>query len=902
MNNKEKIILIDTSLYIFRTFYAMPELKNTEGKHTGIIFAIIKMIKKLSLQYKTNYIVPILDKKGKNFRHFLYRDYKANRKKTHKNIIEQIKPLCKILKKMGYPVISLNMVEADDVIGTLAKKFSLLGHQIIIVTSDKDMMQLVNKNINIFDIAKNKIINSQEIIKKFGIKPYQIADYLSLTGDKTDNIPGITKIGHKTAVKLLNKYESLQGIINNVNLVDGIIGENLKNSIKLLYLYNKLTTIQSDLNINFSLDDISNKLPDIKYLQYKFSKYEFKSLLKDQFSIINNVNKNLKKEQFKFEYQIILDLKHFIKFLNLLEKSKIFSFDTETNSLDVHKAKIIGIAFALNNKKSAVYIPLNHNYENVPKQLNFNIVISKIKPILQNKKIKKIAQNAKFDLKILAKEGINVNGIIYDTMIESYIYKNNLVSHDLNTLANKYLKYNPLSFNQLTGKGKKKITFDKIDIEKAGFYAAEDAMITYKIHIYLWNKIKIDRFLKQLYLTEELPISIIIAEMETLGVKINCRLLHEQNLKIKEEIEYLKNKCVEITKEKFNLSSPMQLRKILYEKMKLPITKKTPKGYPSTNEETLKKLSENYNLPKTIIQYRKLKTIKSTYTEKLPLMISSFTNRLHTSYNQTSTLTGRISSSNPNLQNIPIKGNIGRNIRKAFIAKNKYKIISADYSQIELRIMAHLSKDKKLIKDFRMGIDIHKHTASEILGLKIHQITESHRRYAKSINFGLIYGMGAFSLSKHMNISINQAQKYIENYFLRYPGVKLYIEKIKDFAKKNEFVKTIFGRTMYLNDMNSLHYNNKKNNMGRKAINAPIQGSGADIIKKAMIKINYWIKKYKLPINMIMQVHDELVFEVNNKFINHAQDIKEIMESVVCLKVPLIVKTGIGNNWNDAHK
>lgn len=902
MSKSNKIILVDGSSYLFRAFHALPQLTNSQGEPTGAIFGVINMLKKLKAAYPTNYIAVVFDAKGKNFRHDLYPQYKANRKAMADELCCQVEPLYEIIRKLGYPLISIPKVEADDVIGSLAQQFSALGHEIIIATGDKDMAQLVNDKVTLIDTMKNQITDIEGVIKKFGVTPSQIIDYLALVGDASDNIPGVPNVGPKTAVKWLNAYQNLQGVIDNAHNIAGKVGQNLRDTLEKIPLSYQLATIKCDLDLSFSLDDITLNQSDISYLRKAFTRYELRGLLNalENDSTANNHLENPVIDENKVDYQIILDLAAFEKFCYQLSKSTLFAFDTETNSLDTFEAKLVGISFAL-KPFQAFYIPLQHDYEGAPPQLNIKTVTTMLKPILENANIKKIAQNAKFDLKILNRVGIAVEGLLYDTMLESYIHNSASTRHDLDTLAKKYLSVETLSFEALAGKGKKQLTFNQIEINKAGFYAAEDADITYRLHDYFWPRINAIAKLRELYLTEELPVSFVIDKMERAGVNIDCGLLKQQSQVLGERIADLAAKCIEISGQAFNLSSTKQLREILYDKMKLPILKRTPGGHPSTAEEVLQELAAVYELPKIIIEHRHLSKLKSTYTDKLPLMVNKVTHRVHTSYHQAVASTGRLSSSDPNLQNIPIRSDIGRRIREAFIAKKGYKILSADYSQVELRIMAHLSEDATLLKAFQQGLDIHTATAAETLGIKLSEVSSEQRRRAKAVNFGLIYGMGAFGLAKQLGIARGEAQAYIDVYFSRYPGIKNYIETAKYNAGQHGFVETLFGRRLYLPDISSRNVARKRG-AERIAINAPMQGSAADIIKRAMIQIDHWMIKSQLPVTMIMQVHDELVFEVKEEIVDAATaNIKALMESAGSLKVPLIVDIGIGNNWDQAH-
>lgn len=901
MRTAKKIVLVDGSSYLFRAFHALPQLTNSEGEPTGVLFGIINMLKKLPKQLDTNYIAVIFDAKGKNFRHQLYPEYKANRKAMADELRAQIHPVYTLVQKLGFPLISITGVEADDVIGTLAKRFAKAGHQIIISTGDKDMAQLVDDQISLIDTMKNKALSIKEVIQKFGVKPTQMIDYLALVGDISDNIPGISKVGPKTAVKWLHQYQSLTNIMAHASEISGKVGENLRQSLDHLPLSYQLATIKCDLDLPYTLQDMACQKPDIAYLKAVFHKYEFKGLLR---ALEHEQNSTEKTETSrgvpKTHYEIIFDWENLEKLCQDLRQSTLFAFDTETDTLDTLTARLVGISFSL-RPYHGVYIPLQHDYTDAPRQLGVNRVIHALRPILEDKNISKIAQHAKFDCKILASIGIRVEGMQYDTMLESYVYHSTATRHNLDSLAREYLHYTPTSFEALAGKGKKQLRFNQIDITKAGNYAAEDADVTFRLHQYLWPRIRKIDALHKLYIEKELPVSLVIAKMEQYGVKIDSTLLEKQSDQLQQKIRALEAQCIALSGEHFNLASAQQLAAILYDKMALPVLKKTPGGKPSTSEEVLQTLAEIYTLPKVIIEHRHLSKLTSTYTDKLPLMVHPKTGRVHTSYHQAVTSTGRLSSSDPNLQNIPIRSSVGREIRQAFIAPKGYQIVAADYSQIELRIMAHLSQDRVLLKAFHEGFDIHQTTAAETLGITLNQVTSEQRRQAKAVNFGLIYGMGAFGLAKQLGISRTEARDYIDVYFTRYPQVKAYMEKTKANALQQGFVQTIFGRRLYLPDIHS-HNMIKKRAAERLAINAPMQGSAADIIKRAMINIDQWIMAQKKPIHMIMQVHDELVFEVKeNEIYSSLYTIQQLMASAAVLSVPLVVDIGIGNNWDEAH-
>ncbi len=906
MSNTQKIVLVDGSSYLFRAFHALPQLTNRQGEPTGAIFGVINMLKKLPKQLNTNHIAVVFDAKGKNFRHDLYPEYKANRKAMADELRVQISPVHEMVQKLGFPLIVIDAVEADDVIGTLAKRFAKEGHEVIISTGDKDMAQLVDAHITLMDTMKNEITDCEKVIAKFGVTPEQIIDYLALMGDTSDNIPGVPKVGPKTAVKWLAEYQSLQGVMANADKISGKVGENLRESIDFLPLSYQLATIKCDLELPYTVQDMLCVKPDIDYLKKAFTQYEFKGWLRELEQETNIVtdSQNTPVEsvdtQSTLNYQIILTEEDFNIFYAELAKTEIFAFDTETDSLDTFNVRLVGMSFAL-RPHHAVYIPLQHDYDDAPTQLALDWVVNKVKPILEDDQVAKIAQNAKFDLKVLSTVGINVQGVKYDTMLESYVLNSSATRHDMDSLANHYLNVKTVSFEELAGKGKNQLTFNQIDIAKAGFYAAEDADITYRLHERIWDELKAIDSLRELYVKEELPVSFVIDRMERIGVKVDADLLKAQSASLTAKIAQLEKECIKLAGEDFNLSSPKQLREILYDKMGLPILKKTQGGQASTAEDALQELAEIYDLPKLIIEHRHLVKLKTTYTDKLPLMINSKTSRVHTSYQQAVTSTGRLSSTEPNLQNIPIRSSVGREIRKAFIAKKGYKILAADYSQVELRIMAHLSQDPNLLHAFQQGLDVHRATAAETLGIKADDVTPEQRRQAKAVNFGLIYGMGAFGLAKQLGIPRGEAQEYIDIYFARYPGVKRYMEDAKAYAMQHGFVETIFGRRLHLPEINSRNMA-KKRAAERVAINAPMQGSAADIIKRAMILIDEWIIKENIDARMIMQVHDELVFEVKEDQLERiGKEIKQFMESAALLQVPLIVDVGIGDNWDEAH-
>ena len=897
----KKIVLVDGSSYLFRAFHALPNLTNNHGEPTGAILGVINMLKKLPTAYDTDYVAVIFDPKGKSFRNDIYPEYKANRKAMDENLRVQIAPLHDIIKKMGFPLIIKDGVEADDVIGTLSEKLKNQGHQVIISTGDKDMAQLVDESVLLYDSMKNVTTDIAQVIEKFGVRPNQIIDYLALMGDSSDNIPGVPKVGPKTAVKWLQQYDNIDGVIANQENITGKVGENLRNNIDLLKLSYELATIKCDLDLDITADDLKCGEIDKSSLTEIFKRYQFRSLLKslDTDSTADTTDSVTTPKPIDVEYKTILTTEDLTNLIKILEKSQGFAFDTETDSLDVYEANLVGLSFCAEEGR-AYYIPLQHRYLGVPQQLEISVVLETLKPLFLNEKKAKVAHNFKFDEKILSKYGIKISGNINDTMIMAYVLKSS-GKHSMDSVSEEYLGFTPIPYSKIAGIGKNQQTLDQIDITEVSKYASEDADITFRLFNHFKKLLSKEPVLNKLYTDIEMPLTLIINDIEKTGVKINAQILKEQSKNLEKSITELQQECFDICGQEFNLSSPAQLRQILFEEMGLPAIKKTAKGQASTSEEVLVQLAQDYKIAELIIKFRHLSKLKNTYTDKLPKMLDA-NSRVHTSYNQTGTVTGRLSSSEPNLQNIPIKSAEGRKIREAFIAEKDYYVVAADYSQIELRIMAHLSEDKNLLKAFNDGLDIHSATAAEVLGIELEDVTSEQRRRAKAINFGLIYGMSAFGLAKQLEIPRNEAQEYIDVYFNRYPSVKEYMAAAKEFAQENGFVETILGRRLYLPEINSKNVM-QRNAAERAAINAPMQGTAADIIKKAMININSEIiKSYNEDIKMVMQVHDELVFEINkNKLDEITAKLKFIMEQAVDLKVDLEVNIDTGKNWEQAH-
>lgn len=886
-------ILVDGSSYLYRAFYALPPLTNSQGLPTGAIYGVINMLRRLLKDYDPDHIAVVFDAKGKTFRDDLFKAYKATRPPMPDDLKAQIEPLKESVVAMGLPLLVIDGVEADDVIATLATQADAAGMQTLISTGDKDIAQVVNENITLINTMSNTILDPEGVKEKFGIPPHLIVDYLALVGDKSDNIPGVPNVGPKTAVKWLTKYGDIDGIINHKEEITGKVGENLRSHLDELALSRQLATVKLDVALDYHPKGLTRSEPDNNKLKELFTTLEFRRLLTE----VSEKNEEPKEP---VNYQIILTEEDLNQWIKKIEAAELLSFDTETDSLDYMNANLVGLSFAVNPNEAA-YLPVAHDYEDAPIQLSREFVLEKLTPLLENNKIKKVGQNLKYDKHILKNYDVNLEGIMYDTMLESYVINSSGTRHDMDTLALRYLGHRTIHFEDVAGKGKKQITFNQVKLDVATPYAAEDADITLKLHQHLWPKVEKEKGIKHIFERIEMPLLNVLACIERNGVLIDSEKLTKQSQEIAQRLETLQESAYESAGERFNLASPKQLQEILFNKLKLPVKKKTPKGQPSTAEAVLQELALDYPLPKTILEYRSLSKLKSTYTDALPQKINSKTGRVHTSYNQAITATGRLSSTDPNLQNIPVRTEQGRRIRQAFIARDGYKIVSADYSQIELRIMAHLSKDEGLLKAFAEGQDIHTATAAEVFGKNIDEISTDERRHAKAVNFGLIYGMSAYGLSRQLGIEPKTAQNYMDLYFQRYPGVKNYMETTREFARHNGFVETLYGRRLYLPDINASNFQ-RKTAAERAAINAPMQGTAADIIKMAMIDVHAWLKHERVNAIMIMQVHDELVFEVLEKDCDTLIDaVKELMETCAVLAVPLTVDVGLGCDWDEAH-
>ena len=904
MSTKQKdnfLILIDGTAYLYRAFHALPPLTNKQGENTGAIHGFLKALFKIIEDFAPEHIGLIFDAKGKNFRHDIYSEYKANRSKMPDELSEQIPKLYEILELLGYPPIIIDGVEADDVIGTLSKQFRKTK-DVRIFSGDKDFAQLVNSSVAIINPITLETMDEVAVKKKFGIDAKHIIDYLALVGDKSDNIPGLPGVGSKTASRLINQYGSVENIIKNKNLISGKVGETLKENVDQLKLSKILATIKEDLDLNINLKNLIKKDTDDDKIVKIFKRLELNSLLKNELGK-NNHKENHAKDSKKIDtknFNIITKENELLSIIEDIKKKKFFSFDLETSSLDYMEAKIVGISIALSDKKS-YYIPIGHSSNIKYKQLSEKYVLDNLKPILQSEKLKKIGHNLKYDRNVLVNYNINLVGIKHDSMLLSYVYDSTAIRHGLDNAAEKYLSHKTIHYEDVAGKGAKQIPFADVDIDIAAEYACEDAVISLELYNYLWSKVSKDKNIVKVYSDIEMPLVPILSKIETNGVLIDSKALQKLSKDLDKELNEIESKCFKITNKEFNLNSPKQLQEILYDELKIPVSKKTPTGKPSTDEDTLQFLAQTNELPKLILEYRSLNKLKTGYTDKLPLQISKTSGRVHTSYQQAITSTGRLSSTDPNLQNIPIKTSKGKKIRKTFIAQGEKRIFAADYSQIELRIMAHLSEDKNLLKAFKNKIDIHSFTASEIFAIDIENVSTDDRRAAKAINFGLIYGMSSFGLSKQLGIPISAAKDYMDVYFERYPRIKSYMNQIKDFAKNNGYVETIYGRKLYLPEISSKNVQRRKY-AERTAINAPVQGSAADIIKIAMIQIDQWLSNNKSDTKMIMQVHDELVFEIPEKnAVADVENIIKIMKNCVSLNLPLEVNYGIDKNWGDAH-
>ncbi|PWB51069.1 MAG: DNA polymerase I [Nitrosomonadales bacterium] len=892
------LLLVDASSYLYRAFHALPDLRNRHNEPTGAIYGVLNMLRRLHQDYQADYSACVFDAKGKTFRDDLYPDYKAHRPSMPPDLAAQIEPLHDSIRAMGWPLLAVEGVEADDVIGTLARIGVQAGMRVVISTGDKDIAQLVDSHVSLINTMSNEALDEAGVMAKFGVPPERIVDYLTLIGDSSDNVPGVEKVGPKTAVKWLTQYQTLDKLVAHAGEIGGVVGENLRKKLDWLPRARELLTIRCDVPLPVKLEDLTAGPQDNARLAELYGRLEFRSWLKELSAVSSQPSAGglLTAET---RYECILSEAQLEQWLARLEQAELVSVDTETTSLDPMRARLVGISFAITPHEAA-YLPMAHHYAGVPRQLDFDSTLQRLKPWLENPAKAKVGQNLKYDSHVLANHGIALQGIAHDTLLQSYVLESHK-PHDMDSLASRHLGVKTLTYTEITGKGAKQIGFDEVDLDTATRYAAEDADITLQLHRHLYPQICQDAGLEYVYRAIEVPVSQILFHVERNGVLIDSGLLAKQSRVLGEKLLTLEQEAHRLAGQPFNLNSPKQIQEILFGQLGLPVRKKTPGGTPSTDEDVLQQLAEDYPLPKLLLEYRGLAKLKTTYADKLPRMVDPATGRVHTSYNQAVAVTGRLSSTDPNLQNIPVRSEEGRRIREAFIAPPGSRIISADYSQIELRIMAHLSGDKSLLRAFAAGEDIHRATAAEVFACTPLEVTPEQRRYAKVINFGLIYGMSAFGLASQLGIERSAAQAYMDRYFARYPGVADYMARTRDMAKQQGYVETVFGRRLWLPDIKGGN-GPRRQAAERAAINAPMQGTAADLIKLAMIAVHRWLQEKRMKTLLVMQVHDELVLEVpQDELAAVRQALPGLMCNVASLAVPLVAEVGEGANWEQAH-
>jgi DNA polymerase I len=899
MNKPKPLVLVDGSSYLYRAFHAMPNLTNSRGEPTGAVYGVTNMLRKLLNDYDPAHIAVVFDAPGKTFRDEMFEQYKANRPSMPDGLRGQIEALHAIVEAMGLPLLMISGVEADDVIGTLAVQATQNGMHTLISTGDKDMAQLVDEHVSLIDTMQDAHYDRQAVIDKFGVPPERIVEYLALIGDTSDNIPGVPKVGPKTAVKWLQEYGSLDALVQHAADVGGKVGENLRASLGFLPLSRRLATIKCDVSLPLQAAQLQRQPPDAARLRELYQRMEFKTWLAD-LGGANAQPAATAVTNSDHGYVMLTDMAELDTWIARLTRAPLFAFDTETTDLDVMNAEIVGVSFT-DVAGEGVYVPIGHAYPGVPEQLDRAVVLAKLKPLLEDPAHKKVGQNLKYDMSVLANYDIHLAGIEFDTMLESYVLDSTASRHDMDSLALKYLGHKTIKYEEVAGKGKGQINFSEVPVEQASVYAAEDADITLRLHQHLWPRLQEIPTLAKLLREIEMPLVPVLSHIERNGVKIDAAMLRRQSSELALRMLELEQQAYSLAGQPFNLASPMQIQEILFGKLSLPVLKKTPKGQPSTAEDVLQELALDYPLPRVILEHRGIAKLKSTYADKLPEMISPHSGRVHTSYHQAVAATGRLSSSDPNLQNIPVRTQEGRRIRQAFVPEEGYVMVSADYSQIELRIMAHLSQDAGLLRAFAEEADVHRATAAEVFGVAPDSVTDDMRRNAKAINFGLIYGMSAFGLAQQLKIDRTAAQEYINLYFARYPGVKDFMERTRAQAHTLGYVETVFGRRLYLPEINASNQA-RRQYAERTAINAPMQGTAADLIKLAMLAVDRWITTSGDDVKMIMQVHDELVFEVGTDAVTAATDrIRDCMTGVAQLAVPLVVDIGVGGNWDEAH-
>ena len=903
MSDQPPFILVDGSAYLFRAYHALPELTNSTGMQTGAIHGVTNMLRKLVATYQPELMAVVFDAKGPTFRHRLYPEYKANRPPMPAQLVEQIQPTHELIRLMGLPLIVAPDVEADDVIGTLARQAVAQGLSVLISTNDKDMAQLVDEQVTLINTMDGKLTDRAAVMAKFGVRPDQIIDYLALVGDAVDNIPGVPKCGPKTAARWLATYGDLQGVMDHADAIQGKVGDQLRASLAWLPLSRQLTTIRLDCPLERTPRDLIVSAPDDLALRAKLAALEFRTWLRQLDSADDDTAPIDAPPPVGERYDTVLTRPALDAWIVKLRAAALFALDTETTSLDPLRARLVGVSFAVAPGEAA-YVPVAHDYLDAPAQLSLDDVLHALRPLLEDPQRLKVMQNLKYDTQVLAGYGIALRGVRYDTMLESYVFNSTVSRHDMDSLARHYLGHETIHYQDIAGKGAKQLPFNQIALEQAAPYAAEDADITLRLHQRIWPQLSAQAGLRTLFDEIEMPLAGVLGRMERTGVRIDAEMLARQTADLAERMAATERQAQAVAGGPFNLSSPKQIQHIFFEQLGLPVIKKTPKGQPSTSEDVLERLAQDgHQLPKLILEYRGLAKLKSTYTEKLPQQINPDTGRVHTSFHQAVAGTGRLSSADPNLQNIPVRSEAGRRIRQAFVPEDGCKLMAADYSQIELRIMAHLSDDPGLLAAFAQGEDIHRATAAEVFGLSPEAVTGDQRRSAKAINFGLIYGMSAFGLARQLGIDRGEAQRYVDQYFARYPGVKDYMARTRRQAHDLGYVETLFGRRLYLRDINA---RNRTLQQGaeRAAINAPMQGTAADIIKRAMIAVDAWLTAEAPDIKMTMQVHDELVFEIPQARLTTARDrITQLMSAAAPqgFKVPLLVDVGVGDNWDEAH-
>jgi DNA polymerase I len=917
-SSRPQLVLIDGSSYLFRAFHALPPLTNAAGEPTGALFGVVNMLR-ATLKERPDYVAFVSDASGPTFRDEMYPAYKANRAPTPDDLKLQVEPMLAIVSALGFPILRVSGVEADDVIGTLAREAEALDIDVTISTGDKDFAQLVSPHITLVNTMTRTSLNREGVIEKFGVPPERIIDFLALTGDTVDNVPGVTKCGPKTAAKWLAEYGTLDALLSNAEKVGGKIGENLRDALGYLPLSRDLVTIKTDVPLDQKVTDLALRAPDLDALGKLYRRYEFNAALKELEAgtgALPTSESSIHSESAsppaaaaetlapdlvgEGDYELVVDPLRFEAWLQRLRDADLISFDTETTSIDAMRAEIVGVSFAVETRQAA-YVPLAHDYPGVPAQLDRSNVLEALRPILEDRNKAKVGQHAKYDINVLSTHGITVRGIAHDTMLESYVLNSTASRHDMDTLAKRHLGYQTIHYEDVAGKGAKQIGFSQVDLDTAGRYAAEDADITLRLHRAMWPRLEAEPSLRSVYLDIEIPLVPVLARMEQRGVLVDVQALRAQGRQLAVRMHELTTECHQIAGRNFSLDSPKQLQGLLFDELKLPALVKTPKGQPSTNEEALEAIAGEHELPRLILEYRGLAKLRSTYTEKLAEIVNPRTGRVHTSYHQATAATGRLSSSDPNLQNIPVRTVEGRRIRQAFIAPEGWSILAADYSQIELRIMAHLSADEGLLAAFRSQQDVHRSTAAEVFGVPLDAVDSDQRRAAKAINFGLMYGMSAFGLARQLGIGRGEAQDYIARYFQRYPGVREFMDRTREQAHARGYVETVFGRRLYLDNISS---RNQALRAGaeRAAINAPMQGTAADIIKRAMLAVDTWLEGRDDKARMLMQVHDELVFEIRSDCVEEIRDgVRRHMAEAAELAVPLVVDIGVGENWDQAH-